>query len=195
MSSKLLTSISPLSLSDIDDSIYPLRYDPPSHIASLPRTVATIFSSIKSASMEAFRAAREGSPPPSSIWTEIFIRFREIYKRYCTTNTASHPADALRRIVGEYILELQDQPFSHHDLNKRLLYCAYWCCLGHASTCSSSSLYEQVCCRFFTSFGAGEVPPYESIRYWNTLYGFASEDPEFFVRNAAAAVYLKNKNL
>lgn len=193
MTGKSLTSISPLSLDVLDeDNIYPLRCDPPAHIASLPRSVATFFAGIKAASVEAFCAVRMGSTLPLTIWPEVFNRFKEIYERYCTTNTTTHAADAPRRLVGNHILKLQDQPVSHQELNKRLLYCAYWCCLGHASSCSSSVLYEQVCCRFFNCFGAGEVPPYESIIYWNTLFDLASNEPTLFVRHAAAASYLKN---
>ncbi|ACT88359.1 virion protein US10 [Felid alphaherpesvirus 1] len=181
--------------------MYPLRGDSADHAETLPRSVRALFDALRVASCEAFCLMRLGGPPPADIWPGVYRQYREVFRSYSRSMEGSggspfHVADPIRHLVGRYLMGLGPaKPESHPELHTRLLYCAYWCCLGHAATCTHSHIYEDACRRFFEEgFGAGEIPPADAVAHWNALYEMVLDEPELLVKHAAAAVYLQRRN-
>ncbi|QPI70176.1 virion protein US10 [Equid herpesvirus 6] len=187
-------SVSPLALDDAAAALYPTRADTPEHADSLPRFVSDFAEDVRAASAEAAAAARRGEPPPPALWPRVHGAFCDMFRRYAAApSPVFHSADPLRRAVGRHLLELgAAPPAAHAELSRRLLFCAYWCCLGHALACTRPELYERACVRFFEArLGIGETPPADAERYWTALLELAGADPELFPRHAAAAAYLR----
>nr|ABP88841.1 US10 [Anatid alphaherpesvirus 1]ACG56270.1 US10 [Anatid alphaherpesvirus 1] len=99
---------------------------------------------------EAYAALEAYRPPPAHIWHEVYASFCSVYCEFRRTKSLFHPVAPVRRLVGDMISSMTDTPTSHKDLSERLLFCSFWCCLGHAATCSMAWAYEKTCLRFFS---------------------------------------------
>nr|AMB15954.1 virion protein US10 [Equid alphaherpesvirus 4]AMB15961.1 virion protein US10 [Equid alphaherpesvirus 4]AMB16033.1 virion protein US10 [Equid alphaherpesvirus 4]AMB16040.1 virion protein US10 [Equid alphaherpesvirus 4]AMB16665.1 virion protein US10 [Equid alphaherpesvirus 4] len=178
------------------EGLYPTSTDTAAHAVSLPRSVGEFASAVRAMSADAADALRRGAGPPPEIWPRAYRMFCELFGRYAVSPMpVFHSADPLRRAVGRYLVDLGAAPVeTHAELSTRLLFCAHWCCLGHAFGCSRQAIYERECARFFEArLGIGETPPADSERYWVALLDMAGADPELFPRHAAAAAYLRTR--
>nr|WHI94976.1 virion protein US10 [Equid alphaherpesvirus 1] len=176
------------------DGLYPTSTDTAAHAVSLPRSVGDFAAVVRAVSAEAADALRSGAGPPAEAWPRVYRMFCDMFGRYAASPMpVFHSADPLRRAVGRYLVDLGAAPVeTHAELSGRMLFCAYWCCLGHAFACSRPQMYERACARFFeTRLGIGETPPADAERYWAALLNMAGAEPELFPRHAAAAAYLR----
>ncbi|AUS94799.1 virion protein US10 [Equid alphaherpesvirus 8] len=174
--------------------LYPTSTDTAAHAVSLPRSVGDFAAAVRAVSAEAADALRSGTGPPAEAWPRVYRMFCDMFGRYAASPMpVFHSADPLRRAVGRYLVDLGAAPVeTHAELSGRMLFCAYWCCLGHAFACSRQQMYERACARFFeTRLGIGETPPADAERYWVALLDMAGAEPELFPRHAAAAAYLR----
>nr|ADU04069.1 US10 [Anatid alphaherpesvirus 1] len=130
--------------------LYTTRNVAAEHASTLPKSVSDLALKINKGMQEAYAALEAYRPPPAHIWHEVYASFCSVYCEFRRTKSLFHPVAPVRRLVGDMISSMTDTPTSHKDLSERLLFCSFWCCLGHAATCSMAWAYEKTCLRFFS---------------------------------------------